>query len=153
MLEAGAGIGDLKAWTMSLPEVPRPSRDRGLAWRKPAKASSDRAGLAFDGNPTTLWESTQRDGKEEWLEVDLGAKREITRLRIDWAWPFAKTHEILVSEDGGQWRTLYATSGFSGGVEEIAGLSGSGRYVRLLCKRTESRKDGFAVYEMGIYGH
>ena len=63
LLEAGAGIGDLKAWTMSLPEVPRPSRDRGLAWRKPAKASSGSAGLAFDGNPATLWESTQETGR------------------------------------------------------------------------------------------
>ncbi|MFJ9453763.1 discoidin domain-containing protein [Kitasatospora sp. NPDC101447] len=100
---------------------------------RPAVASSTEnagtpAGAAVDGDPGTRWSSAFSD--PQWLQVDLGAVRQVCRVSLDWETAYGRSYRIEVSDDGASWRTLYSTGSGTGGTETVP-LAGSGRYVRM----------------------
>ncbi|GHF91194.1 hypothetical protein GCM10018790_80400 [Kitasatospora xanthocidica] len=100
---------------------------------RPATASSAEsagtpAASAVDGDPGTRWSSAFSD--PQWLQVDLGAVRQVCRAVLTWETAYGRSYRIEVSDDGAAWRTLYSTDSGAGGTETVP-LAGSGRYVRL----------------------
>ncbi|MEU9077688.1 discoidin domain-containing protein [Kitasatospora sp. NPDC048538] len=100
---------------------------------RPATASSTEnagtpAGAAVDGDPGTRWSSAFAD--PQWLQVDLGAVRQVCRVVLAWETAYGSSYQIQVSDDGSSWRTLYGTTSGKGGTETIP-VTGSGRYLRL----------------------
>jgi hypothetical protein len=126
-----------------------------LALGKPATAStlqdSDHlAGNATDGNPSTRWASTRSD--PQWIYVDLGASYVIRDVTLNWEAAYAKAYSIQVSDDAVTWTTIYRKTKGTGGVEQLTGLSGSGRYVRMYGTRRATRY-GYSLREFQIYGY
>ncbi|MFD9540886.1 discoidin domain-containing protein [Streptomyces sp. NPDC060022] len=71
------------------------------------------AAAAFDGNLTgTRWASQWRDA--EWIQVGLGASRNLSRVVLMWEGAFGKNYEIQVSDDGTNWRTAKSVTGSDG---------------------------------------
>jgi chitodextrinase len=135
--------------------TPADAADPLLSRGKPAVSSSDEsaglaAGLAVDGNPATRWASA--DGADpQWIRVDLGASATITRVRIAWEAAYAKAYRIDLSSNGSTWTTLYSTTSGNGATDDLTGLSGSGRYVRVY-GTARATAWGYSLFELEVFG-
>jgi hypothetical protein len=129
-----------------------------ISTNKPATASSVEgnsasfvAAKAFDQNTSTRWSSAQgSDG--QWLRVDLGATYNVSRVRLNWEAAYGKGYRIEVSADGTNWTTAYTTTTGNGGIDDITGLSASGRYVRMYGTARSNSAWGYSLWEMEVYG-
>ncbi|GAA2392824.1 chitosanase [Dactylosporangium salmoneum] len=126
-----------------------------LSQGKPATASSVEssslgAALAFDGDTGTRWASAE-GSDPQWIRVDLGASRSITHVNLKWEAAYGKAYRIETSADGGSWTTIYSTTTGDGGTDDLTGLSGSGRYVRLY-GTARGTTYGYSLYEFKVYG-
>jgi len=120
----------------------------------PAVASSDvgsayNAAKAVDGNTTTRWSSEFSD--PPWINQDLGAETSINRVVLNWEAAYAKAYSIQVSNDAVNWTTIYSTTSGDGGIDDITGLSASGRYVGIYCTE-RATPYGYSLWEFKIYG-
>ncbi|WP_432967474.1 chitosanase [Dactylosporangium sp. CA-233914] len=126
-----------------------------LSQGKPAASSSVESSslgpaLAFDGNGSTRWASAE-GSDPQWIRVDLGATRAITRVSLQWEAAYGKAYRIETSADGNTWSTVYSTGSGDGGADDLTGLSGSGRYVRLY-GTARGTQWGYSLYEFKVYG-
>ncbi|HEY0009598.1 MAG TPA: discoidin domain-containing protein, partial [Tepidisphaeraceae bacterium] len=127
-----------------------------LGLNKPATASSSNAttrtaAMAFDGSTSTRWAATSSD-PAPWLQVDLGQSVTLTGVTLNWEYGYAKGYKIQVSANGTTWSDLFVTTTGDGKADVITGLSGTGRYVRMLAT---VRGTAYAVslYEMSVLGY
>lgn len=125
-----------------------------LAWGQPVVASSVQsasysASNAVDGNLSTRWSSAFSDA--QWIYVDLGATYNISRVTLNWEAAYGKSYQIQVSSDATNWTTIFSTNNGVGGTDDLAGLSGTGRYVKMNgIQRGTSY--GYSLYEFQVYG-
>lgn len=126
-----------------------------IAAHKTAAASSVevpqfKAELAFDEDESTTsrWSSGYTDN--EWLQVDLGQLTDIGKVIIKWENAYAKGYKIQVSDNGEQWKDVYATSAGVGGTEVIKFPAEHSRYVRMQGTK-RSGTYGFSLYELEVY--
>ena len=82
-----------------------------------------------DGNLTTRWSSAFSD--PQWIQIDLGATYNISRVKLAWESAYARSYKIQVSNNGTAWTDIYSTTTGAGGTVDLTGLSGSGRYIRM----------------------
>ena len=123
-----------------------------LALNQPVTVSSvadgTTAAAAVDGDTTTRWSSDHSD--PQWIYVDLGTNYNITRVKLDWETAYAQAYQIQVSNDTTNWTTIYSTTNGVGGVNDLMGLSGSGRYVRMY-GTVRGSIYGYSLWEFGVY--
>jgi hypothetical protein len=105
------------------------------------------AELAFDGDLQTRWASASAGDKPAWLEVDFGRDVAVGELTIHWERALAKEYEIRVSADRKTWQTIHRQPDNAGGKNHITGLSGRGRYLRIVCLRPGSW-ELFSIWEV-----
>jgi len=103
-----------------------PGAGTNLALNKPVtSSSSENAGttpnLVVDGNIGTRWSSAFSD--PQWIQV---------------------------SNDAVNWTSIYSTTTGDGGTDDLTGLSGSGRYVRMN-GTARGTAWGYSLWEFGIY--
>jgi hypothetical protein len=127
-----------------------------LALNQPTTVSSwqDNGGYypgsyAVDGNLTTRWASAWSD--PQWIYVDLGATYDFTEVELYWEAAYATDFQIQVSPDTTNWSNIYSTTSGLGGVQDLTGLSGSGRYVRMY-GTARGTAYGYSLWEFQIYG-
>jgi hypothetical protein len=138
-----------------LSQAERDARD-GIAKGCPVKASSALtkdgqtypAADAVDGQPATRWSSEFSD--PQWIAVDLGTPRRISRVELQWERACAKAYAVEVSDDGQQWKEVYTTDAAPGGTELIKFDPATARWVRLnLTKRATPY--GYSLWEFRIF--
>ncbi|MEU8437033.1 family 20 glycosylhydrolase, partial [Streptomyces sp. NPDC029216] len=142
-----AAVGHNPAW-------PAAGQAGNLAQGRPTTASSTEtaafpAAAATDGDPGTRWSSAYRD--PQWLQVDLGTARNVGRVVLRWEAAYGKSFQIQLSDDAATWRTAYSTTDATGGVQDLTGLTGSGRYVRVYATQRGTGY-GYSLYEFEVYG-
>jgi len=131
--------------------------DTLLSLNKPATASSSGgccpAGNADDGDTATRWASGANIDPS-WIYLDLGATYAVHRVQLTWDASCATAYQVQTSPDHVTWTNIYTTTTGKGGVENLTGLSGTGRYVRMngtkRC-RSDSTK-GYSLQEFAVYG-
>ena len=104
-------------------------------------------GYAVDGDHGTRWASEWTD--TAWLQVDLGSVQSFDRILLAWEAAHATAYTVQVSDDGGTWRTLHATTSGDGGFDDLA-VTGSGRYVRVN-GTGRATTYGYSLWELGVY--
>ena len=124
-----------------------------IALGTPSQASSTESGSypaakAFDGNTSSRWSSSFQDN--QWITADLGVPTSFSRVRLKWENAFASGYKIQTSNDGSTWLDVHTTTNGNGGVDDITGLSASGRYVRVLCT-TRATAFGISLFDFEIY--
>jgi hypothetical protein len=124
-----------------------------LALNRPVTSSSTEsasltANLAVDGNAGTRWSSAFSD--PQWIRVDLGTTRAITRVVLRWEAAFARSYQIQTSNDGATWSTIRSVTSGAGGVEDLA-VTGSGRFVRMN-GTSRATQWGYSLWELEVYG-
>ncbi|MEU7895131.1 glycosyl hydrolase family 8 [Nonomuraea sp. NPDC049152] len=131
------------------------SADTLLSRGKPATASSvEASGLeaakAVDGDTGTRWASAEGHDPE-WISVDLGSSASVTRVKLNWEAAYGKAYKIQTSANGSTWTDVYSTSTGDGATDDLTGLSGSGRYVRLY-GTARGTSYGYSLWEFEVYG-
>jgi len=125
------------------------------AYASSVESSSYLPDQAIDGNSSTRWSSGQwmQNSNFGWIYVDLGAPFNISEVRLNWQTAYAVNYQIQVSDDADNWTTIQVISGNqSPGVADFSGLSGTGRYVRILCTQTSAGSDNYSLYDFNVYG-
>ena len=84
-----------------------------------ASSATLSASSATDGNPLTRWASNSTDA--EWIYVDLGSVRPISRIMLLWNNSYGKDYQIQVSNDATAWTTIKTVTG-AGATATPAGL-------------------------------
>lgn len=112
-----------------------------LAHQRPVSASSQlswdhRPWLAVDGRSDTRWASKQADG--QWWQVDLGSRRALRSVKIDWDWAFASRYRISTSPDAKNW-TARATVSIGAKGWKTTPLDVTTRYVRITALERATR--------------
>ena len=122
-----------------------------LALRKPGSASSAAGPVAnaFDGNTGTRWGSARTN--TEWLQMDLGYPRVVYGTKIVWEAAYGKSFQILVSDNGSDWRTAYSTTAGDGGTDQINFARASARYVRMNGVQAATVY-GYSIWEFEVFG-
>ena len=137
--------------------APAVAADTLLSLNKPATASSAGgccpAKNVDDGDTSTRWASAANIDPS-WIYLDLGATYAVHRVQLTWDASCATAYQVQTSPDHVTWTNIYTTTAGKGGVENLTGLSGTGRYVRMngtkRC-RSDSTK-GYSLQEFAVYG-
>jgi hypothetical protein len=129
-------------------------RGQLLSEGKPAFSSSNEDDTvtpekAFDGNKDTRWGSLEKHDPE-WIYVDLGQKVTLDFIKLSWD-SIASEFEIQVSDDAKNWTKIF-TGVDRPWEDEIVGLKGSGRYVRMYGTAREDHQYGYSLIEFQVYG-
>ncbi|GAA4840600.1 family 20 glycosylhydrolase [Kitasatospora terrestris] len=135
------------------PAWPGLSQPGNLARNKPTTASSTEtpnfpATSATDGDGATRWSSAYSD--PQWIQVDLGSTQTVGRVVLRWEAAYAKAFQIQLSDDATTWRTIYSTTTGTGGTQDLTGLTGSGRYIRMYGTKRGTTY-GYSLYEFEVY--
>lgn len=142
-----------------LPTSP-PSQGGNMALNRPVTASSTDSSAgpptdAVDGDTSTRW-SSAFNSDPQWFEVDLGSNQTVSRVVLNWERAYGSAYQIQVSDDGNNWTDVYSTTTGDGGIDDLSGLSGSGRYVRMYGTQRGctgcNQLWGYSLYEFEVYG-
>jgi type 1 glutamine amidotransferase len=126
-----------------------------LSRGRPATASSVEnasygAGNAVDGNTGSRWSSQFAD--PQWLSVDLGQNRQVSRVRLQWEAAYGRAYRIEVSTNGSSWSTVNTQSASDGGVDDISFTATTARYVRVY-GTARATAWGYSLFEFDVYGN
>lgn len=108
------------------------------------------ASAAIDGDLATRWSSVYAD--PQWLVIDLGEVRHITRVVLRWETAASRQFSVSVSESpDGPWEGVHDQPRGNGGNYSIVGLHATARYVRV---SSTARTTGFGIslFEVEVYG-
>ena len=157
--DTGAGVHHYEVWldganVATVNSTGQPFTTSNLALNKPVIASSTQTGanspsMVNDGNATSRWESQYT--ATQWIYVDLGTAMEVTRAKLSWEAAYATGYQIQVSNDASTWTTIYNTTTGDGGIDDLTGLKGYGRYVRMNGV-TRATGYGYSLFEFEVYG-
>lgn len=81
-----------------------------------------------DGNSETRWASGFSD--DEWFIIDLEDKYKINKIELNWEAAYGKRYEILASEDGVNYESIFKQNDGSGGIESIEVDTTNTRYIK-----------------------
>ena len=90
-------------------------------------------GNAIDGNTTTRWTTTSIQANGNFFQVDMGAQRTFTEIRLDTtatATDFPRSFNVNVSNDASTWTTVATATG-SAAVVTVAFASQTARYIQV----------------------
>lgn len=127
--------------------------DPNIAQNKPVTASSIEfptvaESFAVDGDSGTRWASAYSD--PQWIRIDLGSPKQINRVVLNWEAAYGQSYQIQVSDDDLNWTDIFSTSTGNGGIEDLTGLSGTGRYLRML-GTVRGTIYGYSLWEIEVY--
>src|SRR5258707_169578 len=86
----------------------------------------------------------------QWIYVDLGASYNISHVKLTWETAYGKSYQIQTSPDAATWASIYTTTTGDGGVDDLTGLTGSGRYIRMN-GTVRGTGWGYSLWEFEVY--
>ena len=125
------------------------SRSRPVTVSSVEPNSAHAGANAVDGNTATRWGSAYSD--PQWITVDLGASKQVNRVRLQWEAAYGRAYRIETSPDNATWSTVYSTATSDGGVDDLT-VSGTGRYVRVYGTQRALTQYGYSLWELDVYG-
>jgi len=110
------------------------------------------ANQATDGDGGTRWASSFANATE-WIYVDLGSNYTLNRVVLKWEAAYATQYKVQLSTDNvfTENETISTQTASDGGTDDLA-VSGTGRYLRILCTAKALAPYGYSLYEIEAYG-
>lgn len=105
---------------------------------------------AADGDMETRWSSRYKDG--EWIYLDFGRPKTISRLVIKWEQAYATDFDILTSDDAVAWTSLISLKSQKGDTSDIKFAPVTARYVKVVGIRRANPEWGVSIWEIEPYG-
>jgi len=144
--------GGMSGTSKLLASVTHSSQETALTPVAVSATSSERGDLpaaaAIDHKANTRWGSSFSD--EQSLTLDFGTSVAINRVRIDWENAHASQYLLQVSNDNLNWVTIKSVENSQGGSEDLAGLAGQGRYLRMQGVKRSSQY-GYSIFEIQAF--
>ncbi|MDQ6471629.1 family 16 glycosylhydrolase [Flavobacterium sp. LHD-80] len=135
-----------------------PNPNVNLALAKTATASTEEnptlsAGKATDGDGTVSRWASSFANATEWIYVDLGSNYNLNRVVLKWEAAYATQYKVQLSTDNvfTENETINTQTASDGGTDDLA-VSGTGRYLRILCTAKALAPYGYSLYEIEAYG-
>lgn len=152
---SGARPAEAKGWKefggmLAAAESPRNLAKGKRAYPSTTESSTYSASKTTDGSATTGWRSVAGTDKQ-WIYVDLGQHYSISRVRLTWDEAYASEYTIQTQVSGNNWANIHWASGANGGVDDIRGLSGVGRYIRVFATKRGTSARNYGLKEIEIY--
>ena len=129
-----------------------------LALAKTATASTEEnatlsASKATDGDGTVSRWASSFANATEWIYVDLGSNYNLNRVVLKWEAAFATQYKVQLSTDNvfTENETINTQTASDGGTDDLT-VSGTGRYLRILCTAKALTPYGYSLYEIEAYG-
>jgi hypothetical protein len=113
------------------------------------EAAGLRAPRAIDGSFATRWSSAFSD--PQWIYVDLGAPRFVSRVVLNWETAASARYELQVSNDAATWTTVFTETAGNGFTDDIPGLNVEARFVRVFSTARATRW-GSSLWEFQVFG-
>ncbi|OMP79966.1 PQQ-dependent sugar dehydrogenase [[Flexibacter] sp. ATCC 35208] len=105
---------------------------------------------AVDGDLNTRWSSAFEDPSS--IYVDLGARYNISEVKITWENAKGKDYLVQVADTIGNWHTVKNITGNNDLINDHTGLTATGRYVQIYgTARTTGY--GYSIFELEVYGN
>lgn len=110
----------------------------------------------LDGDLRTRWASLIGPNRPDWIAIDFGQSIALNELVVVWERAMATEYDIQVSQDGKTWQTVATRNDPDGKrysvgpdsfTDQIEGLNATGRYLRLLCRKT-GRHSLYSIWEL-----
>lgn len=101
---------------------------------------------AADRNWSTRWSSAWSD--PQWITFDLGAVKDVARVRLYWETAYASAYSIMVSNDNVVFTTAASITNGDGGIDDVD-VFRSARYVRMT-GTTRATQWGYSLWEMEV---
>lgn len=144
--------------TLTRTITPTPSRTptasgSNLALGKPVTCSPTpeyACAQAVDGILTTRW-SSAHGVDPQFLQIDLGSPQAIGHVTLRWEAAYGTAYQIQTSNDGTNWTTIYSTTTGDGGVDDLTGLTGNGRFIRINGTARAIALYGYSLWEFEVY--
>lgn len=134
-----------------------PVNNVNLALAKTTVASTEEnaafsSAKATDGDAGTRWASSFANASE-WIYVDLGSNYNINRVVLKWEAAFATQYKVQISTDNvfTENETVNTQTASDGGTDDLT-VSGTGRYIRILCTTKALAPYGYSLFEIEAYG-
>src|SRR6185369_2673110 len=103
----------------------------------------------IDADQATRWRSAPTP-RDQWVLLDFGRNNEYGGLVIDWDGDdYARAYDVLSSNDGQQWTSVYSTETGHGGRAYVYLPDGESRFLRLDLRRS-SRGQGYGIAEITV---
>lgn len=135
-----------------------PNPNVNLALSKTATASTEEnatlsASKATDGDGTVSRWASSFANATEWIYVDLGSNYNLNRVVLKWEAAFATQYKVQLSTDNvfTENETINTQTASDGGTDDLT-VSGTGRYLRILCTTKALAPYGYSLYEIEAYG-
>jgi hypothetical protein len=122
-----------------------------------ASASSEQNGgyfsaaKAVDLRSDTRWSSDPGQSAPQWLRLDFGQRKLVTSLSINWETAYSPLYEIQASDDAVNWAVVRSVTNTKSGVQTVAGLDVTARYVRVFA-RVMSGYGNVSIIELTAFG-
>ena len=95
------------------------------------------------------WKSDPAGGEKQQLVLDLGGRRELGGLALDWdAADFARVYDVEMSDDGKAWSTARSVAATRGGRAWIPLPESEAAFVRLKLEKS-ARGRGYVLARVG----
>lgn len=107
--------------------------------------------LAVDGNRNTRWSTDYSD--PQWIYIDMLGFYDVKRVILDWEAAYGDDYLIQISDNGSDWTTIHTAADSGGGVDDIKGLSGIGRFIRMYGTSRGPNNWGYSLWEFEVYGY
>ena len=112
---------------------------------------SNTAANAVDGNTGTRWESVNGTSADpSWITLDLGSQKAFDRVYLSWEGAYASSFKVQQSNDNVTFTDLYSTTTGTGGINDLTGLAGNARYVRMYAT-VRGTPYGYSLWEMQVH--
>lgn len=109
---------------------------------------SSQAKAVLNDNPEEFWEASSKGG--DWIELDLGSKRNIGSVILKWTRRYASSYAVQVSQDGEDWVDVVTVDESNGGVITHSFDPIEARYVSVLVEENAQREPA-ALYALEVY--
>src|SRR5688572_5656132 len=140
--------------TAGFPHLVAQAQTTNLALNRPTTCSPTPqfpCAEAVDGNTGTRWASAA-GVDPQFIQVDLGATYNISRVVLIWETAYASGYQVQVSGSAsGPWTNIYTTTTGNGATDDLTGLSGSGRFVRMN-GTVRATQWGYSLWTFEVYG-
>ena len=115
------------------------------------ESSAFSGAMVTDGDTSTAWHSRIGGGEKQGIYVDLGQRYAISRVRVTWDSAYAAEYAIQTQVSTNVWQTIYKTTAGDGGVDDIRGLTGVGRFIRVFMIKRGTAAGNYGIKEIEIF--
>lgn len=136
---------------MAAAQSPRNLAKGRKAYPSSTESSTYSAAKVTDSNTSTSWHSAPGAADKQWIYVDLGQRYSISRVRLIWDTAYASEYTIQTQVSTNTWANLYKTTAGDGGVDDVRGLTGTGRFIRVFATKRGTTARNYGIKEIEIY--